>query len=727
MGYFKLAAPTRVNRYPFDYHSHFTGILAVHGDNGRPSLAKLLADEYYAGNEAKGELALFRLALDFMSDPVGNPFARLLAKTVSGRVQYERAECAAENIYVAAVLLGARSYLPMDVLATPAYEKELFTAVRDEVITRALQATGEVDRDLLATVRYFNGKIYSANKYTPFDDCYKMRGTFVKLFCGGDPAHYDEWGGTQKRRYHAWIDATFQYLTQEGITHTQSAATEDEMSVIAERAEAYNRSNGTAYKLLVHTPHQYMPDGALRAYLDAKVLPLLTGEGCVDVVGLDLLGAENKVGNYVELMQFLHDRRTDLQRRFGPGEKQRSSRLVVHVHCGEGSGFGSDNRSMIGYLLHETGYPGERFFVDLANYVLDGARAAEARRADTPRGTRGTNVPYGLFDELFHNNSLTWGGRLLRRFDVSSEHSRAAAAFNAKRNVMALSETFDARPQGGDGSDWYQTLAEGDTPYAFRLGHAYYYRNYVAARYPQLAFDTNLGSNAITGASGLFDSIEGYRINRGFRHMDGYIDTDVLEAAGNAVAYMASEALTPAQVQLFIGLSTQEQPMGAVLEGARSDIEKQLEAVLGPIYREQTYYERYRALVLKLSAQDIADSAALRYQALTRVLTLFANWRSYLLGADGQGAEHTDIRIEFLRMCLLLAYGLLPTGYKEVSVDLLDELQCLLFEIGGNYWKATIDPNSVFVASPSEVRLESFDGFKAPDSVATVRRTTVRG
>ncbi|WP_407353863.1 hypothetical protein [Luteimonas sp. R10] len=726
MGYFELTAPVRIKRYPFDYHSHFSGILAVHGGDGRPSLAGLLADADHAGDAAKGELALFGLALDFMSDPASNPFARLLGRSVADRVQYERAECAAENVYVAAVLLGARGYLPMDVLAAPAYAPELFAAVRAEVVGKALRAPDAADPDLLATVRYFNGKIYSANKYTPFDDAYKLRGSFVKLFCGGDPARYRDWEDAQRDRYHAWIDATFRSLAEEGITRIQAAATEDEMDVLAQRAAAFNRENGTAYKLLVHTPHQYMPDEALRKYLDAKVLPLLTGEGYADVVGLDLLGAENKVGNYRELMAFLHDRRGELQRRFGPGEGRRSARMAVHVHCGEGSGFGADNRSMIGYLLHEAGYPGEAFFVDLANYVLSGAKAAEARRGDTPRGTRGTKVPYGLFDELFRNNSLTWRGRLLRRYDISSARSREAAAFNAKRNVMALSETFDDRPEGADG-DWYRLLAAGDgTPYAFRLGHAYHYRNYVAARYPQLAFDTNLGSNAITGASGLFGSIESYRINRGFRHLDGYIDTDVLEAAGNAVAYMASEALTPAQVALFVRLSALEQPMAEVLEDARAEIEAQLEAALGPVYRQRAYYERYCALVLELS-RDADGSAALRYQVLARVLTVFANWRSYLLGADGQGTEHTDIRLEFLRMCLLLAYGLLPTGHRRVGVDLLDALQGLLLEIGGAYWAITVGPPPDAAALPSEVLLEAFDGFKAPGSVATVRRATVHG
>lgn len=724
MGYFRLTAPLQVRRYPFDYHSHFSGILPVHGTT-RPSLAKLMADALGVDAE-RGELALFRLALEFMIDPATNPFARLLARSVAGRVQYERAECAAENVYIAAVLLGARGYLPMDLLAAPAYAPELFAAVRDGIIDPPLSRTGEApDARLLETVRYFNGKIFSANKYTPFDDCYKMRGGFVKLFCGGDPARYADWNDRQRHLYHAWIDATFASLSAEGIVCTQIAATEDEIPAIAARAAAYDAEHGTRYRLLVHTPHQYLGDGALAGYLESKVLPLLTGPGPAAVIGLDLLGAENKVGSYGELMTFLRAHEEALGARFGGGADARSRKLVVHVHCGEGSGFGADNRSTIGYLLHEAGYPGEAFFGAFAEYVLSCARAADARRGDTPRGTRGTRVPYGLFDELFRNNGLSWNGRALRRFDVTAARSREQAAFNAKRNVMALSEALDARPDAS-GQDWYRLLAGDDTPYAFRLGHAYHYRSYFAARYPRIAFDTNLGSNAITGASGLFGSVDGYRINRGFRQLDGYIDTGVLEAAGDAVAYMASEALTPEQVRLFARLAASERPLADAVEDARAEVEAQLAEALGPIYAEGAYFGRYLALVGTL-APGAGRTAALRYQILARLLALFGNWRSCLLGADGQGAEHTDIRREFLRMALLLAYGLLPTGHARVEVALLDELQQLLLDIGGDYWRMTVDPGLELAAGDSDLRLEAFDGFKAPDSVVTVRTATVVG
>ncbi len=731
MAYFKLAAPTRITKYPFDYHSHFTGILPVQradDKDPRPSLAALLADTFFKDDPfkaAKGELKLFDFALEFMMDPATNPFARLLKS--DNRAQYERAECAAENIYVASVLLGrVFAYLPIEAVAQSAVAPYLYGAVRKQVVEAALGSTMEPDKSLMKIVEYFNSKVYSANKYTPFDDCYKMRGTYVKLLCGGDPANRRNWDNAQKKRYIAWIVATFAYLQQEGITHTQTAATEDEMGELAAQAAAYNNRNGTSYKLLAHTPHQYLPDKALGRYLDSKILPLLVSQGQGDIVGLDLLGAENKVGNYKELFEFLLAKGYALQANFGPG-KPRSLKLITHIHCGEGSGFGTDNRSMIGYYMYEVGDPDAQFYADFAGYILSCYRAAEARLRDTPRGTAGTAVPFGLFDELFHNNSLTYRGRVLRRFDISSEKSRELSAYNAKRNVMALSETLDSKPEGQD-CTWYQLLMEKSTLFAIRLGHDYYYRNYMAAKYPQIAFDTNLGSNAITGASGLFNSIEGYRINRGFRHLDGYIDTNVLQATSDAVAYMASEALTQEQITWFTQKSAEPGSVEAVFEvgGNKSWIELQLKDALGPLYDEITkdfFYGKYVGLTVK-TAGDV-EAGAYKYQAMTRVLTLFQNWRSYLLGADGQGAEHTNIQNEFLRMIILLAYSLLPTGQTRIDANLMLDVEYLLREIARVHWRNTIGATDL-KASYDTFSLESLEGFKSPDSVVTLRRKIVQ-
>src|SRR5690606_40430328 len=128
----------------------------------------------------------------------------------------------------------------------------------------------------------------------------------------------------------------------------------------------------------------------------------------------------------------------------------------------------------------------------------------------------------------------------------------------------------------------------------------YHYRSYMAARYPEIAYDTNVGSNAITGAAGLFASVESYRINRGFRHLDGYIDTDVLQAAGDAVAYMGTDALTQAQVARFAAISAMQSSIDAVLDddGNHAWISTQLDNSLGRL-RGDVDYQRLSYLIFR--------------------------------------------------------------------------------------------------------------------------------
>lgn len=724
MAYFKLELPDELDIYAFDYHSHFTGILPVRGKPGdkRPSMVGLVAANCCADRQDRAELLLFDYALAFMADPATNPFVRL--GQAANKAQYERAECAGESIYVACVVLLDRfGYLGPEIRSLPITSRDLYDAVRETVLAPALASAEPGDR-LLKTIRYFNGKIYSSNKYTPFDDCYKMRGAFVKSFCGADPADYRKWDqdGPQANRYRAWIKATFDYLYQSGIRNTQTAATEDEIPALAASASEYNTRHQTSYKLLVHTPSQYQQDGKLREYLASKVLPILTSKDCRDVVGVDLLGAENKVGNYLELFEFLAANTEALGAGFGP-DGPRSRKLVVHIHCGEGSGFGADNRSLTGYWMYETGGHGGKFFPRFSRYILSCAKAAGERLADTPRGTRGTATPQGLFDELFHNNSLVERGRLLRRFDISTERSRGLASYNAKRNVMALGETFDSRPRDQSRS-WYQVLNEDSSLFAFRLGHDYYYRAYMAAKYPAIAFDTNLGSNAITGASALFPTIESYRINRGFRHLDGYIDTAVLEATGDAVAYLGSDALTQEQVAGFARISAIDASLIDVLEEA--DTKKwitaqltQAVAALGAGEKDLSY-KIYHSLAVCVAGN--AGPGAQRYQALTRVFALFQNWRSCLLGADGQGAEHTDVQDEFLRMLVLLAYELLPTGVADVNRLLLRALGNFVWLVGIAYWRDTVGKPELPDPGTRALDIEAIDGFKAPASVVALYR-----
>lgn len=116
MAYFKLDAPGRLISYRLDYHSHFSGILPVRRKSKDKEEDKYKEDRSLVGliratdpsvndDPARAELVLFDYALRFMMDPGNDPFAKLL--TNPNRAQYERAECAAENIYMASVLLGS--------------------------------------------------------------------------------------------------------------------------------------------------------------------------------------------------------------------------------------------------------------------------------------------------------------------------------------------------------------------------------------------------------------------------------------------------------------------------------------------------------------------------------------------------------------------------------------------------------------------------------------------
>lgn len=742
MAFFQLTSPVKMQRYPFDYHSHFGGILPVEGrldastdyqidyqppkegaapikvsvpKGQRLSLVGIMGGG--TGEEAivEGTVALFDLALQMMIEN-GNPLNSLVGKI--NKAQYERGECAAESIYVACVVLARRWSLSPNLINAFASSPELYEEIRGQLRTRV-----QGNPEMIKVLRYFNNKIYSANKYTPFDDCYKTRSSLMKAV-KRDPKYAG--------RYEQWMLATYAFLYQSGVRCNQAAMGADEIEAADQITQAFNKLNQkdpSSYRLLVHTSAGYMPGDSLSKELNGTILPLLIKPGPSTVIGIDLLGTETKVADFGQFFQFLFEKQSELGACFGSGKGARSQQLICHIHCGEGAASTADNRSMIGYYYANAAEPpGEDFYRAYSAYIARGVATAQGRLADEPRGSRGAaprkkSDVSGLFDELFRSDSLTHGGCTLRRFDINSPASIAIVAYNGKRSEMAMSETLDSTLKG-QSQNWYQFFS-GSQQFAFRLGHAYYYRNYMAARYPLIAFDTNMGSNAITGASGLFDSVEGYRINRGFRHLDGYIDTDVLHQAGNAVAYLGANALEQPQVEKFIAMVRAQSSLADVLNDQTNQtwLKGQLIAGMGPICTNANvagYYMFYEALVLQLAEQSTTKSYW--FATLTRVLTLFNNWRSYLLGADGQGVEHTDVQDEFLRMVILLAYQLLPAGQTRVLDETMLSLQELVVMIATDYWRTTVNP-SLVLAPGEALGLETMYGFKSPASVVTLTRS----
>ncbi|MEG6686220.1 hypothetical protein V1957_33220, partial [Pseudomonas aeruginosa] len=93
-------------------------------------------------------------------------------------------------------------------------------------------------------------------------------------------------------------------------------------------------------------------------------------------------------------------------------------------------------------------------------------------------------------------------------FDITSGTTQALVDYYARTNFVNLCQALASRD--ADGNSYYLRLLESDL-FSLRIGHAYFYRNYLASKFPELCFDTNLGNNFITGASGLFDSLQEYR------------------------------------------------------------------------------------------------------------------------------------------------------------------------------------------------------------------------
>lgn len=724
--------------YPFDYHSHFGGILPVEKDviasadvtvsysfgKSHPTLVELREGQQLSlaglfgglGPDAvkRGTVELFVKALQLMISS-DNPLLKLANK---GRnASYERGECIAETIYIAAIYL-ARRWGIGEVENAWATKRDLY-----EAVLGALPERVQTDPSLLSVLRYFNSKIYSANKYTPFDDAYKARSFAIKEML-------KEKDGEDK--YLQWILMTLRYLQQEGIVCSQMAIGEDEIRPVNAIISAYNASYGTQYFVLAHTSAVYGVPQALETDLQNKLLPLFQDKSLTNVIGIDLLGTENKVGNYGEFFNFIAGNQQQLTQFFGPGG--RSATFIGHIHCGEGAGTATDNRSAIGYyFLYSPETASDGFYRAFSQYVKACSDAALVQHNERRRATAGTRAPRhnvsGLFDELFRNDCLTYGGVTLRRYDGNSERTRELVAYHGKRNMMALTEILNANvPNTDPPLSWYPYLTGLSPGVSLRLGHAYYYRSYIAGEFPKVAFDTNLGSNAITGASGLFSSPEGYRINRGFRHLDGYVDTDTLHAVLDTVAYMGDQLLSAQQSALFFGM-VKAKPLPAsisdLLANEQTQIQTALNIAMGPIASQPAMadvYTAYSALVSGVVGNVV--SPTLWYSVMVKVFSLFQNWRSYLLGADGQGVEHTNIQNEQLRMVLMLAYALLPDRQDQLNVNTLNALQSFLVNVSTAYWQMTVAP-SLALPAANGTTLATISGFKGPASVVTVTRSKV--
>lgn len=702
MAYFKLEEPVRFHRYPFDFHSHFAGILPVESNSrwtrdrrvfrvgerqvslekGQElSLIGLLMSARGVAPEVDGKALeearqaahyeLFELALQRMVRR--NPFA------ATDRQGYLRGECAAENIYLACLILAQRfgRTSPPAAIDQPA----IYLGTLE-----LLGASAVRDSETDQFVRYFNRKIWSGNKYTPFDDAYWARGAI------------------RDRHPGEFACLTLGFLLHEGISHTQTATGEDEVAVLDSLFEQFNASEKTAYRLLAHTAHGYASEAAFDAELHRILRHFEIQQGQppqARLVGIDLLGMETATGLYRQFFDFLLGQAA-VFRRYLDG-KPETRKVVLHIHCGEGTGVSDDNRSLCGYFLRNANALDD-FYAALSAYAWkcygNTIRQGKARlreRENLQDRDKAPSALAGLFDELFFGNSLTSSGLRLRRFDITSGTTQALVAYYARTNVVNLCQALASRD--ADGNSYYRRLLESDL-FSLRIGHAYYYRNYLASKFPELCFDTNLGSNFITGASGLFDSLQEYRLNRGLRHLDGYVGTDQLKELSLAIAYQGEQRLDPQQMQYVHALAESQSgfdELGEHLPGTPGWAKPALEQFFASqcaLYRSEE--DRY-----------------FQFEAYRRLFAQVLNWRSYLLGADGQGVEHSNVQDEAIRMALLLNYAA-ADRHGRVPVASLENAQRLLVQLGSAYWEETIGAVDLAGAPHRDRELQRFEGFAAP-------------
>ena len=710
MSYFELSEAVEIQSYPFDFHSHFSGILPLEseiklGDNkfkgdgfflekgDKLSIIGIISRKIIKEkpkldkkeNEVKEE-SHYRLFGMVLKKIIGN---NPLNATEFG--DYKRGECAAENIYIACCLLLQNIGFDTDY---DIRKPDIYNVVLTLLNAKRTPIKNEKNAHVVA---YFNRKIFSANKYTPFDDAYWVRGAVQ------DDEVYKV----------AFSWTTLYYLYASGIRYAQIAAGVKDIVTgdLNNCLVKFNSNLHTSYKMLAHSPHVYSSEKVFENQLN-DILGLFEPEAPYkSLVGIDLLSPEIKTGLYGVFLKFLKEKKEAFKNYVKSGGS--CKKIIIHIHCGEGGGTSEENRSLSGYFFSHAPLPKTRQFCNfLAAYAKECYQNTVSRQAarERERGNLGKEKKdYGdissLFDELFYLNALSFDGLQLHRFDITSQRSQDLVAYNAKTNITHLCAELD-KPD--DGSSYYKQLCDSipdgaDTPYSFRIGHAYYDRNYVVSKFPALYFDTNLGSNFITGASGLFDSAQIYRLNNGFRHLNGQIDTDIIDQTTGRVAYMGIERLNKKQMDL--------------------------------VKKELIDGEDYKQLGLIGATKDAANILLDKYWGNPSppdenlknyrrfLLALVVNWRSYIFGADGQGVEHSDVEVESARMALMLTYQLIDV-FEKINLEIpikerIEDLAEFFRSISEAYWNLTIGDCSL--STLSEYKIEKFHGFKSPQSVVLVK------
>ncbi|MEP2718435.1 hypothetical protein [Pseudophaeobacter sp.] len=592
----------KIRHYPFDYHTHFWGILPVHPAPEEsiynPSLEQGVKLFYAACGETLPSLdvkrRVFALSLRLAFERFSKWFPSAGPMSFQAN-RYERGECFVENALIAWNLIAQSkpgellpSFWPdvkdpNDALArieaslegfekailkktigqlppeeVTAFEIELGSLIKANVLT--LAEAGEITKilntpaapigRLAAACRinmgarfysikllkapasiyryydYFNNMMLSANEFTPFDDAYVSRDA-VKELSGGavDSKVYSQT---------FLIDETNKYYANEGITHTQLSMSRkikgpifDSFNLPSEAPRGWGKHN----KILYHnTNHNLGSDiGELYRFLDQAISDFNDDKSEITkrVIGVDFLGSETHV-DFATLFQVMET----LNSKLNAPEGKRS--FVLRIHVGEGSGAAAYNRSVFGQMCIGTTTAAAlakdgpyRAFIDrLVNF-----RPSDARE-DTPDIWPGTA---DLMQRIFSGPSFDL------RFNIFSKKTHQRVSAIAENNMLLL---YHAATLVDDHGAYVYGPNSIFAKTSIRLGHGQHARQYIHALsqirgladgFRQITFDTNLGSNYITGSSSNIMSPEDYNRAEGIRSLTSFAPARYVMQAINAV------------------------------------------------------------------------------------------------------------------------------------------------------------------------------------------------
>ncbi|GKX59724.1 hypothetical protein [Leminorella grimontii] len=723
MAYFSYDGDkTPFTHYPFDFYSRFLGILPLESEYSLPKEMKFIVDPndknrfitlkqaspisllwlmLYSSTkwdipaifrqkdeaqiealETEAHYKLFMLALKRMEEK--NPFSQ------ADYAHYLRGECAAESIYFASVLLltniGIYKRYPID--SADIYK-----------VTRRLLENGVLktpNNTLL--VRYFNNKIYNANRYIPSDDALWAREAVLN-------AEFKD----------AFYAMALEYIKASGVQYAQIAADVDDVNGLDNLIRLNDGYGYENYRLLVHTSSSSLDKQGFDG--DVNRIRVLFKEkrekekATTRLVGLDLLSMEH----CRRFFDFLLD--SSAPEKFAPLNAQTT---VLHIHGDAGCGKADNNRSLCGYYFRNRidQEKDDQFYKQLYRYLAKSHHNAQRFNAlNSTTGIKQELPLSGLFDELFHYNSLTMESLRLLHFDITGPAGQGQIAYETKRNIASLIETLDKKPTSG-AETYYAALTQKSVPFSICIGRACQARSFLSKKYPKIHFDTGLGSRPAVGAAGGCSSAQIYHLDQGVLHLDGLVDTNELQPVMNAVAYAEESAFSPLALQK-IGAFTDA--FNAMSEG---EIEKGIREYINT-YQYDTgimlcLVPAMKDILKEIKKLDDKIPSCGRKGIFLAAFALLHNWRSLILGAYGQGVAHTDIQKESARMALLQTYSILHAEVPGLVEALLPKVSQLIAAAASASWERSIGKIN-HREQRSNLALVKFEGVRAPESIVYIK------